>query len=326
MSIFHELATQSAVDFVNNNSSTLNLVRELSHKFKLKVMAETDQLVLMCYPNGVPAGYAFTELAYNRAQEKVTEYCFASPYVIKNRSVGGDRRTRRSTSMSQLLKKLATEIKDDWRGMLDNYQRLSYIVERMISSEDRNSGSRHGLLSGALEFALLKAVLDDEPLAMNHMSSIREAYETHLKRAEAQTARSERFRNFNKDLYVVYAFKHQPVLIGTAKFDPTSPLLEPKYTVQDDLKAYSSFDDLPPQFNQLVLTHKMWHVNTETKHHRSFEDVRDYACEAARSIPRTDSYSEDFDVCTYSSTCYQIQPFGTCNIFLTPIVETLNAD
>jgi hypothetical protein len=60
MNIFHKLAKQETIDYVNNKPDLFRLVAELSNQFKVKALDYhiVGQKVLLVEDNGVPFGVA----------------------------------------------------------------------------------------------------------------------------------------------------------------------------------------------------------------------------------------------------------------------------
>jgi hypothetical protein len=89
------------------DSRAFPLVRDLCHKFGLKVLAETDlagkQAFQLCLTNGMAVGKAYVrDIDVN--DSLTTEYCYRSPYYRKERGRDeDDKTTLRSTRVASLI-------------------------------------------------------------------------------------------------------------------------------------------------------------------------------------------------------------------------------
>jgi hypothetical protein len=85
-------------------SDVFPLIRDLCHKFNLRVLAETDlsgkQAFQLCHTNGMAVGKAFTRMG----DDAKLEYCYRTPYYKKDRGRNvDDKETLHSTKVSSLI-------------------------------------------------------------------------------------------------------------------------------------------------------------------------------------------------------------------------------
>jgi hypothetical protein len=85
-------------------SNVFPLIRDLCHKFNLRVLAETElagkQAFQLCHTNGMAVGKAFTRMG----DDAKLEYCYRTPYYRKERGCNvDDKETLHSTKVSSLI-------------------------------------------------------------------------------------------------------------------------------------------------------------------------------------------------------------------------------
>jgi hypothetical protein len=102
MNIFHKLAKQETIDYVNNKPDLFRLVAELSNQFKVKALDYhiVGQKVLLVEDNGVPFGVA----SINSNSKGELNYQFNAPFIEKERGRGSDRSARKSIKLPTLIK------------------------------------------------------------------------------------------------------------------------------------------------------------------------------------------------------------------------------
>jgi len=87
------------------NSDVFPLVRDMCHKFGLKVLSENPlgglrQAFQMCLPNGMAIGKVYT----HTNKDNKLEYCYRTPYYKKERGRSDeDKETLHSTKVSSLM-------------------------------------------------------------------------------------------------------------------------------------------------------------------------------------------------------------------------------
>jgi hypothetical protein len=210
----------------------------------------------------------------------------------------------------------------DWKDQLDNLINIKHVTRRCIGLKS-SAGSQSPVLNGEEEFEVLKHVVNNEPLSMHFTEILKSALHKHEMRETKRQEIQNHHDAFKQEVFFVCGFVNQPAIIGRAKYDPN--LVEDTYVVTD-LRPYATIEDLPKEYEQLVLTYKMWRVNMESKYGTFFDEAQKLAYDSSKLFPAVDTYSSDFDVCTYTSNCYGLGLFGKINAFVTPVVEIPNAN
>jgi hypothetical protein len=259
------------------------LIREICHKFGLKVLAETElgggrQAFQMCLPNGMAVGKAYAQM---NADNKL-EYCYRTPYYKKERgSSDEDKQTLRSTKVSSLMATLS-RVKailsvDDLIGK--KMTKLSSAMEIMESSMGNTHKSTSELQADEIQ-ALLCAFLGETPNG-NHLTidtiKCKKVLDKYNEVDRIRVKRLEEVgRFFRNPFYMIGADSFGHFIVGKVKI-----VGDKQYEIIEQFKRYKDIterDDLIPVMTMTKLAY-------EGKNHRMQNGY----------IPATDMYDENLD-------------------------------
>jgi hypothetical protein len=266
-------------------SRVFPLVRDLCHKFNLKVLAETElsgkQAFQLCHPNGMTVGKAFVRDIDDNGS-LATEYCYRTPYYTKERGRShDDKTTLRSTKVSSLIATI---------GRVKAIPSIDKLVEKKMNKlgdareiMEKAMGSTHKstseLYADEIQ-ALLCAVLGETPNG-NHITIDTVKCKKVLdKYNEADRIRVKKLeevgRFFHNPFYMIGADQFNHFIVGKVKV-----IGEKQYEIVEPFKRYKNIterDDLIPVMTMTKLAY-------EGKGHRM----------QAGYIPATDMYDESLD-------------------------------
>jgi len=259
------------------------LVREMCHKFGVKVLAEAElgggrQAFQMCLPNGMAIGKAYVQL---NADNKL-EYCYRTPYYKKERgSSDEDKQTLRSTKVSSLMATLnrvgaVIDIPKLLDKKMSKLSDAKDIMEKAMGSAYKSTSE---LFPDEIQ-ALLCSFLGESPSG-NHVAidtlkckkvldKYNEADRVRLKKLE------EVGRFFHNPFYMIGADSFGHFIVGKVKV-----IGEKQYEIVEQFKRYADIterDDLIPVMTMTKLAY-------EGKGHRMQNGY----------IPATDMYDENLD-------------------------------
>lgn len=259
------------------------LIREICHKFGLKVLAETElggsrQAFQLCLPNGMAVGKAYAQM---NADNKL-EYCYRTPYYKKERgSSDEDKQTLRSTKVSSLMATLSrvSAIIDTPKLLGKKMTKLSSAMEIMETAMGTSYKSNNELDADEVQ-ALLCAFLGETPNG-NHLTidtikckkvidKYNEADRIRVKKLE------EVGRFFRNPFYMIGADQYGHFIVGKVKI-----VGDKQYEIVEQFKRYKDIterDDLIPVMTMTKLAY-------EGKGHRMQNGY----------IPATDMYDENLD-------------------------------
>jgi hypothetical protein len=268
------------------DSDLFALVRDLCHKFGLKVLAEVDigggrQSFQLCHTNGIAVGKAFTRTN----DDSKLEYCYRTPYYRKDRGRSNeDKETLHSTKVSSLIATIArVKAIPSVTDMLDKkMSKLGSAVEVMQSAMGSNYKSSSELYPDEVQ-ALLCAFLGETPNG-NHITidtikckkvldKYNEADRVAVKKLE------EVGRFFRNPFYMIGADQFGHFIVGKVKI--IGDIGERKYEVVEPFKRYKDIterDDLIPVMTMTKLAY-------EGKGHKLQSSY----------IPAIDTYDENLD-------------------------------
>jgi hypothetical protein len=283
-------------------SNAFPLVREMQHKFGLKVLHETDNAradrtgYMMCHPNGVAVGLVWATKTGGENHDQL-EYCFRTPYYRKARGQDvNDKETVRSIKLSSLMATLKRQgAVKDMKELTDSKLRqarsgVSLLQSAMGTSTKQNpftANEIHALLA-----ALLGESTDGIPvtLDLNKCKNILDNYKEADRIRDVKVEESKRF--FKNPFYLVGvdAFKH--LLIGKFKMNKIGESSnECEYETIEDFKRYRTVEDYP----ELVPLMTMMKVSYENKSESKLGPM---------NFPVMDRYDEGLDAVFY----YNSQP------------------
>lgn len=266
------------------NSRVFPLVRDLCHKFGLKVLAETNlagkQAFQLCLTNGMAVGKAYVrDIDVN--DSLTTEYCYRSPYYRKERGRDeDDKTTLRSTKVSSLIATInRVKAIPDIPKLLDKKMgKLSDAIGLMERKMGSTYKSTSELQADEIQ-ALLCAFLGESPNGNHITIDTIKCKKVLDKYNEADRVRVKKLeevdRFFRNPFYMIGADKFGHFIVGKVKITG-----EKQYDIVEPFKRYKDIterDDLIP-------------VMTMTK--LAYEDKQSMQ---NKYIPIVDMYDENLD-------------------------------
>lgn len=266
------------------NSDVFPLVRDMCHKFGLKVLAEAElgglrQAFQMCLPNGMAIGKVYT----HTNKDNKLEYCYRTPYYKKERgSSDEDKQTLRSTKVSSLMATLgrvgAIITVDKLVGK--KMGKLSDAMEIMERAMGSTYKSASDLYPDEIQ-ALLCAFLGESPSGNHVAVDTLKCKKVLDKYNEADRVRVKKLeevgRFFSNPFYMIGADSFGHFIVGKVKLTR-----EKQYEIVEHFKRYADIterEDLIPVMTMTKLAHE-----GEGKHRLQ----NGY-------IPLTDMYDENLD-------------------------------
>ena len=263
-------------------SSVSPLIRDMCHKFGLRVLAETElagkQAFQLCLPNGMAVGKVYAQ----NTDEGKTEYCYRTPYYKKERgSSDEDKQTLRSTKVSSLMATLS-RVKailsvDDLIGK--KMTKLSSAMDIMETSMGNTHKSTSELQADEIQ-ALLCAFLGESPNGNHITIDTLKCKKVLDKYNEVDRIRVKRLeevgRFFRNPFYMIGADSFGHFIVGKVKI-----VGEKQYEIVEQFKRYADIterDDLIPVMTMTKLAY-------EGKGHRLQNGY----------IPAQDMYDENLD-------------------------------
>jgi hypothetical protein len=267
------------------DSKVFPLVRDMCHKFGLKVLAETElsgkQAFQLCHINGMTVGKAFCRDIDDNGS-LATEYCYRTPYYTKERGRShDDKTTLRSTKVSSLIATIGRvkAIPNIERMVDKKMSKLGDAREIMEKAMGSTHKSTSELYADEIQ-ALLCAVLGETPNG-NHITIDTVKCKKVLdKYNEADRIRVKKLeevgRFFSNPFYMIGADQFNHFIVGKVKV-----IGDNQYEIVEPFKRYKDIterDDLIPVMTMTKLAY-------EGKGHRM----------QAGYIPATDMYDESLD-------------------------------
>lgn len=245
------------------DSRVFPLVRDLCHKFGLKVLAETDlagkQAFQLCLTNGMTVGKVFVrDIDVN--DRLATEYCYRSPYYRKERgSNEDDKTTLRSTKISSLIATIGrVKAIPDIPKLLDKkMNKLGDAVEIMETKMGSTFKSTSELQADEIQ-ALLCAFLGESPNGNHITIDTIKCKKVLDKYNEADRVRVKKLeevdRFFRNPFYMIGADKFGHFIVGKVKITG-----DKQYDIVEPFKRYKDIterDDLIPVMTMTKLAYE----------------------------------------------------------------------
>lgn len=245
------------------DSRVFPLVRDLCHKFGLKVLAETDlagkQAFQLCLTNGMTVGKAYVrDIDVN--DSLTTEYCYRSPYYRKERGRDeDDKTTLRSTRVASLIATIGrVKAIPDIPKLLDKKMgKLSDaigLVERKMGSTYKSTSE---LQADEIQ-ALLCAFLGESPNGNHITIDTIKCKKVLDKYNEADRVRVKKLeevdRFFRNPFYMIGADKFGHFIVGKVKITG-----DKQYDIVEPFKRYKDIterDDLIPVMTMTKLAYE----------------------------------------------------------------------
>jgi hypothetical protein len=245
------------------DSRAFPLVRDLCHKFGLKVLAETGlagkQAFQLCLTNGMTVGKAYVrDIDVN--DSLTTEYCYRSPYYRKERGRDeDDKTTLRSTRVASLIATIG-RIKaiPDIPKLLDKKMgKLSDAIGLMERKMGSTYKSTSELQADEIQ-ALLCAFLGESPNGNHITIDTIKCKKVLDKYNEADRVRVKKLeevdRFFRNPFYMIGADKFGHFIVGKVKITG-----EKQYDIVEPFKRYKDIterDDLIPVMTMTKLAYE----------------------------------------------------------------------
>ena len=258
------------------------LIRDICHKFGLKVLAELEidgkQSFQLCHTNGMAVGKVFTRI---NGDNKL-EYCYRTPYYKKERgSSNEDKETLHSTKVSSLMATLSRvkaipSVSDMLGKKMTKLSSAREIMERAMGSTHKSTSE---LQADEIQ-ALLCAFLGESPNG-NHITidtiKCKRVLDKYVEADRVAVKKLEEVgRFFSNPFYMIGADQFGHFIVGKVKI-----VGDKQYEIVEQFKRYKDIaerDDLIP-----VMT--MTKLSYEGKNHRMQNGY----------IPASDMYDENLD-------------------------------
>lgn len=264
------------------DSQAFPLIRDICHKFGLKVLAEIEiankQSFQLCLPNGMAVGKAFTRMN----DDNKLEYCYRTPYYKKERGRSDeDKETLHSTKVSSLMATIsrvkAIPSVDEMIGKkMTKLYSAREIMERAMGSTHKSSSE---LYADEVQ-ALLCAFLGETPNG-NHITidtiKCKRVLDKYVEADRVAVKKLEEVsRFFSNPFYMIGADQFGHFIVGKVKV-----VGDKQYEIVEQFKRYKDIterDDLIPVMTMTKLAY-------EGKNHRMQNGY----------IPTSDMYDENLD-------------------------------
>ena len=263
-------------------SDVFPFIRDICHKFGVKVLCETPTSVGMafqlCHTNGMAVGKAFTRM---NGDNKL-EYCYRTPYYKKERGRSDeDKETLHSTKVSSLMATISrVKAIPSITQLLDKKMTKLSSAREIMEKAMGNTYKSLGELQADEIQALLCAFLGESPNG-NHITidtikckRVLDKYVEADRVAVKKLEEANRF--FSNPFYMIGADQFGHFIVGKVKI-----VGDKQYEIVEQFKRYKDIterDDLIP-----VMT--MTKLSYEGKNHRMQNGY----------IPASDMYDENLD-------------------------------
>jgi len=241
-------------------SNVFPLIRDLCHKFNLRVLAETElagkQAFQLCHTNGMAVGKAFTRTN----DDSKLEYCYRTPYYKKDRGRDNDdKETLRSTKVSSLIATL---------GRVKAIPSIDKLIERkmnkLVDAKDIMEKAMGSSYKSASDLhpdeiqALLCAFLGETPNGNHITIDTIKCQKVLDKYNEADRIRVKRLqevgRFFSNPFYMIGADLFGHFIVGKVKV-----VGDKQYEIVEQFKRYKDIterDDLIPVMTMTKLAYQ----------------------------------------------------------------------
>jgi D-alanine-D-alanine ligase-like ATP-grasp enzyme len=263
-------------------SDVFPLIRDICHKFGLKVICETPTSVGMafqlCLPNGMAVGKAFTRMN----DDKKLEYCYRTPYYRKERGRSDeDKETLHSTKVSSLMATLsrvkAIPSVDEMIGKkMTKLSSAREIMERAMGSAHKSTSE---LQADEIQ-ALLCAFLGESPNG-NHITidtikckRVLDKYVEADRVAVKKLEEANRF--FSNPFYMIGADQFGHFIVGKVKV-----VGDKQYEIVEQFKRYKDITERDDLISVMTMT-KLSYEGRNVRMQNGY-------------IPAADMYDENLD-------------------------------
>ena len=264
------------------DSQAFPLVRDLCHKFNVKVLCETPTSVGMafqlCLPNGMAVGKAFTRMN----DDNKLEYCYRTPYYKKERGRSDeDKETLHSTKVSSLIAtisrvKAIPSVDEMIEKKMRKLGSAKEIMVRAIGSTHKSSSELHPDEIQALICAFLGETPNGNHITIDTIKCKRvlDKYVEADRVAVKQLEEVNRF--FSNPFYMIGADQFGHFIVGKVKV-----VGDKQYEIVEQFKRYKDITER----GDLIPVMTMTKLAYEGKNHRMQNGY----------IPASDMYDENLD-------------------------------
>jgi D-alanine-D-alanine ligase-like ATP-grasp enzyme len=263
-------------------SDVFPLIRDICHKFGLKVICETPTSVGMafqlCLPNGMAVGKAFTRMN----DDKKLEYCYRTPYYRKERGRSDeDKETLHSTKVSSLMATLsrvkAIPSVDEMIGKkMTKLSSAREIMERAMGSAHKSTSE---LQADEIQ-ALLCAFLGESPNG-NHITidtiKCKRVLDKYVEADRVAVKKLEEVnRFFSNPFYMIGADQFGHFIVGKVKV-----VGDKQYEIVEQFKRYKDITERDDLISVMTMT-KLSYEGRNVRMQNGY-------------IPAADMYDENLD-------------------------------
>ena len=263
-------------------SDVFPLIRDICHKFGLKVICETPTSVGMafqlCLPNGMAVGKAFTRMN----DDKKLEYCYRTPYYRKERGRSDeDKETLHSTKVSSLMATLsrvkAIPSVDEMIGKkMTKLSSAREIMERAMGSAHKSTSE---LQADEIQ-ALLCAFLGESPNG-NHITidtiKCKRVLDKYVEADRVAVKKLEEVnRFFSNTFYMIGADQFGHFIVGKVKV-----VGDKQYEIVEQFKRYKDITERDDLISVMTMT-KLSYEGRNVRMQNGY-------------IPAADMYDENLD-------------------------------
>ena len=263
-------------------SDVFPLIRDICHKFGLKVICETPTSVGMafqlCLPNGMAVGKAFTRMN----DDKKLEYCYRTPYYRKERGRSDeDKETLHSTKVSSLMATLsrvkAIPSVDEMIGKkMTKLSSAREIMERAMGSAHKSTSE---LQADEIQ-ALLCAFLGESPNG-NHITidtiKCKRVLDKYVEADRVAVKKLEEVnRFFSNPFYMIGADQFGHFIVGKVKI-----VGDKQYEIVEQFKRYKDITERDDLISVMTMT-KLSYEGRNVRMQNGY-------------IPAADMYDENLD-------------------------------
>ena len=350
--MYHTLANQTTKDLVESNASLKQLAREVCHKFNVQIMTHDPELIdsarrspysdserqarherertrlLLTKENGIPFCTINTNQGEDRSGNSANNYVVTSPMVHKEKGRGLDRMTRESIKIKSLMKTLEKDY-DDKSGLLsleylfnnridlfrqvkqgaDNIAKLGYTERLLFDSKTCES--------------LLKQMFEGQVLNDSVVDYMKRKYEEHLSNQRKFEIANEISNRFLTECYLVLRYQFCPTVVAKVTLEKhiIGNDFKVKVKVHDEVKCYSSMNELSTDNTELAISLKMFMTRNETEVNKRTSPTEEFF-PIAHELPwRMDKLDVDLDVLAYSNNYTGLGQFSHFQTFLVPVIK-----
>lgn len=322
MNMYHDLLADVAKEKIESNGALKFYLRELCHKFKLKVFSDYySGRYLLLTENNVPFGVASLSTGQLRDGTETQGYDFIAPFVKKDRGRGSDRYTRTSVNIKNLLKTIESDIATRGAVGFSMYATKDiYANFHNMAADAANMRYVRGIsLSDKTATAVVMNYFNKEPLTSDAIEEFNKVYQRYCKEREAMENVEEACSRFVGNCYAVLRFLNSPVIVTKVNISKDRML-----NVWSDLgKCYTTMNELAVDYPDLAVSLKMFYTKNEKRIMDSQARIdipANHVCEINTYLPwGTNLIDTDLDVVTAENREYGLTPYSNMAYTFVPV-------